>query len=42
MNRWYGLIDTVELFEWHSNMRENSIKSFLLCVRPCQALEAQK
>lgn len=42
MNRWYGLIDTVELFECPSNMRESSIKSSLLSVRPCQALEAQK
>lgn len=42
MNRWYGLINTVELFECSSNMRESSIKSSLLCVRPCQALEAQK
>lgn len=42
MNRWYDLIDTVELLERSSNMRESSIKSSLLYVRPCQALEAQK
>lgn len=32
MNRWYGLMDTVGLCEWHSNIRERAVSRALCSV----------